>query len=146
MTKLADELNIQVGYSDHTPGTEVSLAAVALGATIIEKHFTLDHNMPGPDHKSSLTPNELSFLIKSIRNLEDSLGISTKTIQESELQNRILMRKSLVAKRPIRKGELLTFENMTCKRPATGISPMRIYELIGTVSKRDYNSDDLIEI
>ncbi len=122
---------IQVGYSDHTIGIEVPIAAVAMGATVIEKHFTLDRNLPGPDHKASLEPAELSAMIQSIRNIETALGHGIKKPSPSETANMAVARKSIVAARPITAGEVFTEENLTVKRPGSGISPMRWYEMLG---------------
>jgi N,N'-diacetyllegionaminate synthase len=139
-----EKLQIEVGYSDHTLGIEVSLAAVALGAKIIEKHFTLDRSLPGPDHKASLTPEELKSMVHGIRNIELALGRAEKIPTASESVNIPIVRKSIVAKKTIKKGEKFTTENLTTKRPGTGISPMRWYEILGQPSDRDYNEDDLI--
>jgi N,N'-diacetyllegionaminate synthase len=136
---------IQVGYSDHTLGIEVPIAAVAMGATVIEKHFTLDRNLPGPDHKASLEPAELSTMIQSIRNIETALGHGIKKPSPSETVNLAVARKSIVAARPITAGEVFTEENMTVKRPGSGISPMRWYELLGKKSNRTYAEDELID-
>jgi len=135
---------IRVGYSDHTEGIEVSIAAVAMGATIIEKHFTLDKNMTGPDHKASLEPDELTAMVKAIRNIETALGNGIKKPSPSELKNKPIARKSIVAARNIRKGEPFTEENLTVKRPGTGISPMRWDEIIGQVAQKNYIEDELI--
>ena len=135
---------IRVGYSDHTEGIEVPIAAVAMGATIIEKHFTLDKNMEGPDHKASLEPDELTAMVKAIRNIEKVLGTGIKKPSPSELKNKPIARKSIVAARNIRKGESFTEENLTVKRPGTGISPMRWDEVIGQRASKDYQQDELI--
>jgi len=135
---------IQVGYSDHTLGIEVPIAAVALGATVIEKHFTLDRSLPGPDHRASLEPSELKAMVYAIRSIEESLGDGIKKPSPSELNNKLIARKSIVAARDIRKGEPFTEENLTVKRPGTGISPMRWDEVIGQKAGRDYNIDELI--
>jgi len=135
---------IRVGYSDHTEGIEVPIAAVAMGATIIEKHFTLDKNMPGPDHKASLEPDELTAMVKAIRNIDKALGTGIKKSSSSELKNKPIARKSIVAARTIRKGESFTEDNLTAKRPGTGISPMRWDEIIGQVAQKDYEEDELI--
>ena len=145
MLTLKEKFGCPVGYSDHTKGIEVSVAAVALGACVIEKHFTLDRNMPGPDHKASLEPDELKELVNAIRNVEKALGDGNKKPTESELQNRNVARKSIVALKPIKKGELLSEDNLTTKRPGNGISPMHWNEIIGTHSKRDYEEDELID-
>lgn len=136
---------IQVGYSDHTIGIEVPIAAVAMGATVIEKHFTLDRNLPGPDHKASLEPAELSAMIQSIRNIETALGHGIKKPSPSETANMAVARKSIVAARPITAGEVFTEENLTVKRPGSGISPMRWYEMLGKKSNRTFAEDELID-
>lgn len=135
-----------VGYSDHTRGTEVAIAAVALGAKVIEKHFTLDRNLPGPDHKASLEPHELRALVMAVRNIEEALGDGEKRITPSESSNRIVARKSIVASTPIKKGDKLTPSNLTCKRPAGGISPMEWDRVVGTGAIRDFRQDEAIEI
>lgn len=145
MLTLKEKFGCPVGYSDHTKGIEVSVAAVAMGAEVIEKHFTLDRNMPGPDHKASLEPDELKELVNAIRNVEKALGDGNKKPTESELQNRNVARKSIVALKAIKKSELLSEENLTTKRPGNGISPMRWNEIIGTSAKRDYEEDELID-
>ena len=129
---------------DHTVGIEIPLAAVALGATVIEKHFTLDRCMEGPDHKASLEPSELKQMVSAIRNVEEALGREEKVVSLSESGNRIVARKSIVAARDIRKGEPLTEENLTVKRPGTGISPMQWESVIGTEACRSFKKDDLI--
>jgi len=144
MNTIKKELGKPVGYSDHTPGIEVSVAAAALGASVIEKHFTLDKNMEGPDHKASLEPDELAAMIKSIRNIEQALGNENKSVSESESANISIARKSIVAKRSIKKGELLSEENITVKRPGNGISPMKWYDVIGTKAVKDFYEDELI--
>ncbi len=146
MRTLGDEFGLPVGYSDHTRGIEVPVAAVAMGATVIEKHFTLDRNMEGPDHKASLEPDELKAMVESIRNIEAALGTGEKKPAEIELANKKVARKSIVAARHIRKGEVLTEENITTKRPGTGISPMRWPAVIGTYAIRDFDEDELIEV
>ena len=135
---------VNIGYSDHTLGIEIPVAAVAMGATIIEKHFTLDKNMEGPDHKASLEPNELKAMVHAIRNVEKALGSGIKIPSHSELKNKPIARKSLVAARSILKGELFTEDNLTVKRPGTGISPMRWDEVIGKQASKDYQQDELI--
>jgi N,N'-diacetyllegionaminate synthase len=145
MQKMKEVFNVKVGYSDHTQGIVVSLSAVALGAVVIEKHFTLDKNLPGPDHKASLEPTELKELISSIRIIESALGSSKKKVTKSEFQNMELIRKSIVARSSIKKGDIFTDENLTTKRPGNGISPMNWDSLIGTPSNRDYRENDLIE-
>lgn len=144
MLTIGKELNVKFGYSDHTLGIEVPIAAVALGAVVIEKHFTIDRSMEGPDHKASLEPNELKVMVSSIRNIEKALGSGIKVPSESEKKNITIARKSITALTPIKKGEVFTEQNITVKRPGTGISPMKWYELIGTKALNDYNSDDLI--
>lgn len=147
MHALRKEFGVQVGYSDHTKGIEVPIAAVALGASVIEKHFTLDRNMEGPDHKASLEPDELKAMVSAIRNIEKAVGgDGTKHVSESERKNITIARKSIIAARDIKKGELLTEENMTVKRPGTGISPMCWEEVIGKTAVRDFNEDELIEV
>jgi len=146
MTRIRDAFGVAVGYSDHTPGIEVSVAAVALGATIIEKHLTLDRNMPGPDHKASLQPDEFSAMVRAIRNIEQALGDGIKRPSKSETKNKLIARKSLVAARPIRAGERFTPENLTAKRPGTGISPMRWDELMMRTATREYSANELIEL
>jgi N,N'-diacetyllegionaminate synthase len=146
MTTIAKEFQVKIGYSDHTNGIEVAIAAVALGATVIEKHFTLDRKLPGPDHNASLEPHELAALVKGIRNLEIALGSESKEPTESEVQMRLVARKSIVAKEYIRKGQVFSRENLTVKRPGSGISPMQWEEIIGSISSRDYSPDDLIEL
>lgn len=135
-----------VGYSDHTQGIEVPVAAVAMGAQIIEKHFTLDKNMPGPDHKASLEPAELAAMVSAIRNIEQAIGSGQKHVSESERPNIEVARKSIVAARDIKAGELLTEENITVKRPGNGVSPMLWDSVIGTKAIRDFKADHLIEL
>ena len=144
MNQMREVFNKQVGYSDHTVGIEVPIAAVALGAAIIEKHFTLDKNMEGPDHKASLEPLELTQMICSIRHIEKSLGNGNKKRTASEQHNIAAARKSIVAKCAISKGDIFTEANLTVKRPGNGISPMRWKELIGTRAEREYLEDELI--
>lgn len=146
MDFLRDEFGYDIGYSDHTKGIEVSLAAAARGAAVIEKHFTLDRNLPGPDHKASLEPAELKALVDGIRHIESAIGTYGKNPGPSELGNIGVARKSLVAAQKIRKGELFTEQNLTTKRPGTGISPMLWNQVIGQVSPRDFEEDDLIEL
>lgn len=145
MSTLKEKFGVRVGYSDHTQGIEVPIAAVALGAEIIEKHFTLDHNMEGPDHKASLEPDELKQMVDGIRKTEKALGNGIKTASPSEKKNIQIARKSIVARRDIKKGEILTEENLAVKRPGNGISPMRWYEVIGTKAIRDFSEDEMIE-
>ena len=146
MLTLKDELGIEVGYSDHTQGIEVPIAAAALGASVIEKHFTLDRNMEGPDHKASLEPNELQAMIQSIRNIEKALGNGRKEPSESEKKNIEIARKSIVAKCNIKVGEIFTENNLTTKRPGNGISPMEWTEILGQTAIRDFEEDELIEL
>lgn len=146
MQSIAKQFGTKVGYSDHTRGIEVPIAAVALGATVIEKHFTLDRNMPGPDHKASLEPDELKAMVSAIRNIEKALGSSEKKVTDSERKNIAIARKSIVAAKNICKGEIFTEENLTVKRPGTGISPMRWEEVLGTKAVRDFMEDELIEL
>lgn len=145
MQTIKEEIGKQVGYSDHTQGIEVPIAAVAMGATVIEKHFTLDKEMEGPDHKASLNPEELKTMVEAIRHIEVAVGDGKKEPSPSEQSNKSVARKSIVAKRNIKQGEILTEENLTVKRPGNGISPMRWYEIIGTSAIRDYMEDELIE-
>ena len=147
MLHIQQELGVAVGYSDHTLGIEVPIAAVALGATVIEKHFTLDKTLPGPDHKASLEPDELKAMVDAIRNIEKAIGGSgLKEVSASEAKNKPIARKSIVASKNIKKGELLTEENITVKRPGTGLSPMLWDEVIGSKAIRDFEEDDLIEL
>lgn len=146
MQTIKERFGTKVGYSDHTRGIEVPVAAVALGATVIEKHFTLDRNLPGPDHKASLEPEELKAMVSAIRNIEKALGSAEKKVSDSERKNIAIARKSIVAANDIKKGELLTEENITVKRPGTGISPMRWEEVLGTAAVRDFQEDELIEL
>lgn len=141
---LKREFGLPVGYSDHTKGIEVSIAAVAMGAEIIEKHFTLDKNMEGPDHKASFEPDELKQMVVSIRNIEKAFGSGIKEPQESEKKNIAIARKSIVAKCDIKKDEIFSEKNITTKRPGNGISPMKWDEIIGSIAKRDYMKDELI--
>lgn len=146
MNELKERFGVRVGYSDHTKGIEVPIAAVALGAEIIEKHFTLDRNMEGPDHKASLEPHELKAMVSAIRNIELALGTGHKTVSESERKNIAIARKSIVAASNIKQGDLFTDENITVKRPGDGISPMRWEEVLGRQAKRDFAADELIEL
>ncbi|WP_061298644.1 N-acetylneuraminate synthase [Leptospira borgpetersenii] len=146
MKSIADAFKVKVGYSDHTSGIEVSVAAVALGASVIEKHFTLNRSLPGPDHKASLEPNELKTMVQSIRNVELSLGDGIKKPSSSEFKNISIARKSIVAAYSIKTGEIFTRENLTVKRPGNGISPMRLDEVIGLKAKRDFSEDELIDL
>lgn len=146
MLTIKDAFGVTVGYSDHTSGIEVAIAAVALGATVIEKHFTLDRNLPGPDHKASLVPDELRAMVAAIRNIEQALGDGIKRPSPSEMKNKSVARKSLVAACTIRAGELFSKTNLTVKRPGTGISPMQWDEVVGSKAKRDFLADELIEL
>ena len=146
MKTLHNELRVEVGYSDHTLGIEIPIAAVAMGAKAIEKHFTLDKTMKGPDHKASLEQYELQEMVRSIRKVEVALGSGIKCASISEQKNISIVRKSIVAKCKIEKGQIFTEDNLTTKRPGTGISPMRWNELIGTVARRSYDEDELIEL
>lgn len=146
MLTLKDTFGCPVGYSDHTEGILVPIAAVAMGACVIEKHFTLDRNMEGPDHKASLEPDELMRMVHGIRNIEDSMGDGIKVTQAVEEDNKVVARKSIVARRHIEKGELLTVENMTTKRPGNGISPMEWNSILGTLAIKDFEEDELIEV
>lgn len=146
MNTIRDAFKVRVGYSDHTNGIEVPIAAVALGAEVIEKHFTLDKGMIGPDHKASLNPSELIEMVSSIRNIENALGNGIKKLTDSEKQNYTAGKKSIVATRKIKKGELFTEENISVKRPGKGISPRNWDQVIGVVAKKDFVEDDLIEI
>jgi N,N'-diacetyllegionaminate synthase len=147
MDALRDEFGVEVGYSDHTKGIEVPIAAVALGASVIEKHFTLDRNMEGPDHKASLEPDELKAMVSAIRNIEKAVcADGTKHVSESERKNIAIARKSIVAACDIKAGDVFTEQNLTVKRPGNGISPMRWEEVIGKKAKKDFNEDELIEL
>lgn len=146
MNTIKDAFKVDVGYSDHTNGIEISLAAVALGAKIIEKHFTLNRNMEGPDHKASIEPPELVKMVKSIRNIELALGDGIKKPSNSEVKNKLIARKSIVAERDIVEGEIFTTENLAIKRPGSGLSPMMWYEVIGKPARRDFKEDELIDL
>ena len=146
MKTIKETFNVNVGYSDHTMGIEVPIAAVALGASVIEKHFTLDKNMEGPDHNASLEPEELKRMVNLIRNIEKALGYGIKRPSPSELKNKHVVRKSIVAGKDIKKGECFADENIAAKRPGTGISPMKWDNVIGRKAIRDFKEDDLIEI
>ncbi len=145
MNTIKNNLKVNVGYSDHTLGTEVALAAVSLGAKIIEKHITLDNNQYGPDHKASLEPKEFAQMVKGIRVVEESLGSDIKKPSKVEIENSLLIRKSIVASKKIKIGDTFSIENLTCKRPYNGISPMNWDRLIGKKSKRDYEKDEPIK-
>lgn len=146
MEHIKAEFGVPVGYSDHTKGIEIPIAAAALGAVIVEKHFTLDKNMEGPDHKASLEPWELAQMVSTIRNVEKALGDGRKKPSKSEEKNKPIARKSIVAQRSIQKGELLTEENLTVKRPGEGISPMLWEQVIGSKAIRDFKADEMIEL
>ncbi len=146
MVTMHESFGLKTGYSDHTEGIEVPVAAVALGAEVIEKHLTLDRGMAGPDHKASLEPEEFKAMVSAIRNIEKALGNRTKAVTDSERRNIDIARKSIVASRPIEKGERLTADNLTVKRPGNGISPMRWEEIIGSTAIRDFKEDELIDI
>lgn len=146
MQTLQTAFGVRVGYSDHTPGIEVAIAAVAMGASVIEKHFTLDRSLPGPDHQASLEPQELRAMVAAIRNIEQALGDGVKRLTPSEARNRPVARKSIVASRTIKAGEMFSKENLTAKRPGTGISPMRWDEVVGRRAGRDFAVDELISL
>ena len=146
METLRRAFGVKVGYSDHTIGIEIPIAAASLGACLIEKHFTLDRGMEGPDHKASLEPIELSQMISAIRLVETALGDGVKRVTPSELKNVAIARKSIVAKRNIRCGDIFTEDNLCVKRPGNGISPMRYVEILGMVARKDFDADQLIEL
>lgn len=146
MQGIAAAFGVPVGYSDHTAGIEVATAAVAMGATVIEKHFTLDRTLPGPDHQASLEPHELKAMVSAIRNIEAALGDGVKRLTPSEERNKLIARKSLVAMQAIRQGEHFSVANVGAKRPGTGMSPMRWDEVMGKAAKRDFAADELIEL
>lgn len=146
MLTLRDCFGVHVGYSDHTQGIEVPIAAVAMGAEVIEKHFTLDRTLPGPDHIASLEPMELKSMVDAIRNIEKALGTGIKQVSASEKKNIAIARKSIVAAYPLKKGDTFTKDNLTVKRPGTGISPMRWDEVIGQIAQRDFSEDEQIEL
>lgn len=146
MCSIRDALGVAVGYSDHTQGIEVAIAAVALGAAVIEKHFTLDKALEGPDHKASLEPNELKAMVAAIRNIEKAMGDGIKRPSASEIDNRPIARKSIVAAKAIRAGEVFSEVNLTTKRPGIGLSPMLWDEILGRQAKRDFEVNELIEI
>jgi N,N'-diacetyllegionaminate synthase len=143
---LKNLFGVRVGYSDHTEGVEAAIAAVALGATIIEKHLTLDRGMAGPDHLASANPEEFARMVSSLRAVEQALGSQEKAPTASEVLNRDVVRKSVVAVRPIKVGEVFSVENIGVKRPGTGLSPMRWHEILGCVADRDFDVDDVIEM
>ena len=144
MMTIGRELDVNFGYSDHTLGIEVDIAAVALGACVIEKNFTLDCNMEGPDHKASLEPDQLQEMVKAIRNIELALGSDIKKPSKSEMPNIQIVRKSIVAKTEIKKGDILNKANLAVKRPGNGISPMKWDEIIDTKATKNYKEDELI--
>lgn len=146
METLRREFGVEVGYSDHTTGIEIPIAAAAMGAAILEKHFTLDRNMEGPDHRASLEPGELLVMVQAVRHVEAALGSGEKRPSASERKNMQIARKSIVAARSIQKGEVFTEQNITTKRPGTGLSPMRWPEALGTIAVRDFMEDELIEL
>lgn len=146
MDTLKQKFNVPVGYSDHTKGIEIAISAAAMGAAVIEKHFTLDKNMEGPDHIASLDPGELKAMVKAIRNVESAIGDGEKKPAESEIKNINIARKSIVAKCSIRKGEVFDIGNITVKRPGNGISPMKWFDVIGKTAVRNFEEDELIEL
>ena len=146
MLELFDQFGLPVGLSDHTPGWECDVAATVLGATVIEKHFTLDKNLPGPDQKASLDPAEFKAMVQAVRHVEAAIGDGRKHVTTSEAPNKPIARKSIVAARAIRAGEVFTADNLTTKRPGDGISPMRWYEVLGQTAKRDFAEDEKIEL
>ena len=145
MDTMKEAFGLPVGYSDHTKGIEIPIAAVARGACVIEKHFTLDRNMEGPDHKASLEPQELAEMVRTIRNVEQAIGDGVKKVSASELKNQDIARKSIIAAKAIKAGETFSEENITTKRPGSGIDPMRWFDLLGKTAKHDYEEDYLIE-
>jgi N,N'-diacetyllegionaminate synthase len=146
MITIKKAFNIKVGYSDHTHGIEIPIASVAMGAEIIEKHFTIDNKLEGPDHKASLEPEELKAMVDAIRNIEKAMGDGVKKPSKSELKNKDIVRKSIVAKKPIRKGEAFTEDNLTVKRPGTGTSPMKWNEVIGRKAGKYYDKEEIIDL
>lgn len=146
MIDIKNQIGSPVGYSDHTQGVEVAIAAVAMGASVVEKHFTLDKNLEGPDHKASLEPDELKYMVHSIRNIEKSLGDGGKQPSQSELENKSVIRKFIVASENIVKGEVFSEENLTAKRSGGGISPMKWDEIIGQSANKNFKKDDIIEL
>jgi N,N'-diacetyllegionaminate synthase len=146
MNTIKEKLNVEIGYSDHTIGIDVSIAAAAMGAKVIEKHFTLDKNMDGPDHKASLEPSELKEMVRAIRNIEKAMGSGEKVPSKSEIKNLNIVRKSIVANKFIKKGEEFTEKNLTCKRPGDGLSPMKWDEVIGKLARKDFYEDEMIEL
>lgn len=146
MLSLKNKFGLKIGYSDHTLGIEVPIAAAALGSEVIEKHFTLDHSMDGPDHKASLEPRELKAMVRAIRNIEAALGDGIKRVTASERNNIVVARKSIVAKKDIKTGDVFTTDNITVKRPGNGISPTKWFDVIGNRAKKNFSEDELIEI
>jgi N,N'-diacetyllegionaminate synthase len=146
MQSIHNAFDVSVGYSDHTQGIEVSIAAVVLGASVIEKHFTLNRNLPGPDHKASLEPAELQAMVTAIRNIEIAMGDGVKRLTPSEIKNKPIARKSVVASKSIKAGETFSAQNLTVKRPGNGLSPMCWDEILGRMASRDYTIDELIEL
>lgn len=146
MNTIKDTFDVKVGYSDHTLGIEIPIAAVAMGATVIEKHFTLDKTMEGPDHKASLEPNELKQMVTSIRNIEKSFGNGEKIPSETEIKNLQVSRKSIHAKCDIKIGDIFSDDNLIAKRPGTGVSPMKWKDIIGTTANKNYKADDILEL
>lgn len=146
MITLCEQFGMPVGLSDHTNGWECDVAAVALGATVIEKHFTLDKSLPGPDQRASLNPEELAAMVSAVRHTEAALGSGKKRVTGSEFENKTIARKSIVASRPIKKGETFTADNLTTKRPGDGISPMQWYNVLGKNAKRDFAEDEKIDL
>ncbi len=146
MRSIGEAFGVKVGFSDHTEGIEIAIAAVALGATVIEKHFTLSRSFPGPDHRASIEPEELGRMVRSIRNVELAIGDGIKRPSASEEKNRPVVRKSLVASRRIAKGEVFSAENIAVKRPGTGISPMCFDKVLGRIAARDFAPDEMIEL
>jgi len=146
MQTIKDAFGVEVGFSDHTDGIEIAIAAVALGARMIEKHMTLDRTLPGPDHKASLEPEAFKAMVLAIRSVEQALGSAVKCPSKSEIKNRQIVRRSLVATTNIKAGEIFSVENMAAKRPGNGISPMRWDEVIGRRAPRDFDKDELIEL
>lgn len=146
MLTIKKKFGVAVGYSDHTNGIEVSIAAAALGAEVIEKHFTIDKSLPGPDHQASLSPNELAKMVQGIRHVEEALGDGIKRPSACELKNIPIVRRSIFAARDIRRGETFTEKDLIAKRPGTGISPMRWDQVVGSHAKRDFHDDEMIEL
>jgi len=144
MLTIERELGVKIGYSDHTLGIEIPIAAVAMGASVIEKHFTLDRNMEGPDHKASLEPDELTAMVTAIRNIEFALGDGIKKPSKSEQKNILIARKSIVSISAIKIGDIFTEQNISVKRPGNGISAMKWYDVLGTIADKNYKEDELI--